>query len=165
MEPQTVVQPILGPGRGLAVATTHLQMNVSPERVFAVLAQPDAYGDWVVGSDVIRDADPHWPAVGSRFHHRVGVGPLKLNDHTEVIEVETDRKLVMHARARPMGTAIVALLMEAREGGACVTMSETAGDALSRLAINPLTDWLVDLRNRKALRRLKRIVETGELKP
>ena len=45
-----------------------------------------------------------------------------------------------------------------------MTMTETAGDPLSRLAINPLTDWLVDLRNRKALRRFRRIAETGILK-
>ncbi len=143
------------------MATTRMQMNVVPERLFAVLADPEAYADWVVGSDAIRDADSGWPAVGSRIHHRVGVGPFKLNDHTEVVDLDPERRLVMHARARPMGTALVTMLWEPRAGGTYVTMRETPGDALSRLAINPLTDWLVDLRNRKALRRLKRIAETG----
>jgi hypothetical protein len=72
-----------------------------------VLSDPHSYGDWVVGSDTIRDADPRWPAAGSRFYHRVGAGPLKVNDHTEVLEVDPQRQLVLHARARPLGTAKV----------------------------------------------------------
>jgi uncharacterized protein YndB with AHSA1/START domain len=147
------------------VATTQTTIDAPPERVFAVLARPEAYADWVVGSDTIRDADPNWPATGSRFHHRVGVGPFKVNDHTEVIEVQPPYKLVLHARARPLGTAQVSLQLEPEGNGTRVTMHETAGDPLSKLAINPLTDWLVHHRNVESLRRLKRIAETGVLKP
>ena len=143
------------------MATNHAQLAVGPERVLEVLSDPEAYADWVVGSDIIRDADPHWPAVGSRFHHRVGVGPVKVKDHTEVIELDPARRLVLHARARPLGTAVVAMEWEAAGTGTRVTMHESAGDPLSRLGINPLTDWIVHLRNRKALRRFKRIAETG----
>jgi uncharacterized protein YndB with AHSA1/START domain len=134
---------------------------VAPERVFAVLSDPQSYGDWVVGSDTIRDADAAWPAVGSRFYHRVGVGPVKLNDHTEVLEVDPPRQLVLHARARPLGTAKVTLRLTPQGAATLVTMREEAGDPLSRLAINPLTDWLVHRRNVESLRRLKRIAETG----
>jgi uncharacterized protein YndB with AHSA1/START domain len=140
-------------------------MDVPPERVFAVLTDPEAYADWVVGSDTIRDADPTWPAHGSRFYHRVGVGPIKVKDHTEVLEVDPPHKLVLHARARPLGTAKVTLLLEPAGNGTRVTMQEVAGDALSKLAINPLTDWLVHHRNVESLRRLKRIAETGVVKP
>ncbi|MGI8412439.1 MAG: SRPBCC family protein [Solirubrobacteraceae bacterium] len=147
------------------MATTEMQINAAPTDVFAILADAEAYADWVVGSDRIRTADTNWPAIGSRFHHRVGVGPFKVNDHTEVVEVDPPSKLVMHARARPLGTALVAMHLELRQGGTHVTMNETAGDALSRLGINPLTDWLVHLRNIKGLRRLKRIAETGVRKP
>lgn len=140
-------------------------MAVAPERVFDVLADPVGYADWVVGSDKIRDADPRWPAVGTRFHHRVGVWPIKVNDHTEVLEAARPHRLVLKARARPLGTARVEMRMEARDGGTHVTMIETAGDPLSRLAINPLTDWIVNLRNVESLRRLRRIAETGVVKP
>jgi uncharacterized protein YndB with AHSA1/START domain len=143
------------------MATSRLQIDVPPERAFAVLATPATYADWVVGSDIIRGAEPDWPAVGSRFYHRVGWGPVKVKDHTEVIEVDAPRKLVLHARARPLGTALVTLILQPRDGGTCVTITETAGDPLSRLSINPLTDWLVHLRNDVSLRRLKRIAETG----
>ena len=146
------------------MAINRRQLHASPERVFEVLMDSHAYGDWVVGSDVIRDTDAEWPAVGSRFHHRVGVGPFKLNDHTQVIEIDPPRLLVLHARARPAGTATVKLLLEPRDGGTLVTMSETAGDLLSHIGINPLTDWLVHLRNAESLRRLARIAETGVVK-
>lgn len=147
------------------MATTNIQVDLPPERVFAVLATPATYADWVVGSDIIRGADPDWPVVGSRFYHRVGWGPFKVKDHTEVIEVDPPRRLVIHARARPVGTALVSMLLEPRGGGTNVTMTETAGDPLSRLSINPLTDWLVAKRNDVSLRRLKRIAETGVVHP
>lgn len=149
----------------MVMATTHRRIDAPPERVFAVLADPESYADWVVGSDTIRDADATWPAVGARFYHRVGVGPFKVNDHTEVIELEPQRKLVLNARARPLGTARVSMLLEPRAGGTYVTMKETAGDALSHLGLNPLTDWIVHLRNVESLRRLQRIAETGVVKP
>ena len=144
---------------------TEAQFSVAPQRVFAVLADPESYADWVVGSHSIRDADPDWPAVGSRFHHRVGVGPLTVKDHTEVLEVDPPHRLVLRARARPLGTAKIELVLEPRDGGTHVTMTEVAGDPLSKLAINPLTDPLVHRRNVESLRRLQRISETGVMKP
>jgi uncharacterized protein YndB with AHSA1/START domain len=147
------------------VATTHTTIEVPPDRVWDVLADPETYADWVVGSSEIRDADPDWPAVGSRFHHSVGLWPFTVKDNTKSIDVDPSHRLKMHARARPLGTACVELVLEADgDAGTRVTMYETAGDSLSRLAINPLTDWLVHLRNVESLRRLKRIAETGVVK-
>src|SRR4051812_46710029 len=68
------------------MAYNELYINVPPATVFAVLSEPGNYPDWVVGARRIRDSDGHFPAVGSRFHHQVGVPPLVLNDHTEVLE-------------------------------------------------------------------------------
>ncbi len=148
----------------MSVAKTEAQFSVSPDRVFAALSDAESYGDWVVGSHSIRDADPDWPAVGSRFHHRVGLGPLTVNDHTEVLQADPPHRLVLRARARPLGTARVELVLEPRDGGTHVTMIEVAGDPLSKLAINRLTDPLVHHRNVESLRRLRRISETGVLK-
>ena len=146
------------------MATTEAQFSVSPDRVFAVLSDPESYGDWVVGSHSIRDADPNWPAAGTRFFHRVGAGPLTVSDHTEVLQVDPPRRLVLRARARPVGTAKVEIVLEPRDGGTHVTMTEVAGDPLSRLGLNRLTDPLVHRRNVESLRRLRRISETGVLK-
>jgi uncharacterized protein YndB with AHSA1/START domain len=146
------------------MATTRAVIAAPPARVFEVLADPETYADWVVGSSEIRDADPSWPAAGSHFHHSVGFWPLRLKDNTKVIEVDPPVRLKLHARARPLGTACVELVLEPDPLGTHVTMHETAGDTLSRVAINPLTEWLVHLRNVESLRRLKRIAETGVVK-
>ena len=116
------------------------------------------------GPHTHRDADPNWPAVGSRFHHRVGTGPLTVKDHTEVLQVDPPHRLVLRARARPLGTAKVEMVLEPRDGGTHVTMIEVAGDPLSKLALNRLTDRLVHHRNVESLRRLRRIAEAGVLK-
>ena len=124
------------------------------ERVFAVLSDPQSYAYWVVGSDAIRDADDGWPAVGTRLHHRVGIGPLKLNDDTEVLAVTGPTRLTLHARARPLGTAVVDLSLEDMGVRTRVTMVEEPGDRFSRLLHNPLADLILRRRNDVALRRL-----------
>ena len=128
--------------------------SVPVDQVFAVLSDPETYAYWVVGSDRVRDADATWPAVGAKLHHRVGVGPFKLNDNTEVLEVTAPVHLVLQARARPFGTARVALDLIDLGTSTQVTMVEAAGDRLSRLLFNPVTDILLRRRNDEALRRL-----------
>lgn len=123
-------------------------------KVFAVLSDPKTYAYWVVGADAIRDADPSWPAVGAKLHHRVGAGPFKLNDNTEVLEVTEPRHLVLQARARPFGTARVILDLRDLGDRTQVTMVEGPGDRVSRLLHNPVTDFLLRRRNDEALRRL-----------
>jgi uncharacterized protein YndB with AHSA1/START domain len=137
---------------------TERLIPASPERVFDVLADPESYAYWVVGSDTIRDADATWPAPGSRFHHRVGVGPLKVNDHTEVVAMEPARRLELHAKARPLGTARVGLALERRGAGTLVSMDEDGGDLVSRVVLfNPLTEMVVKWRNDESLRRLEQL--------
>lgn len=139
------------------MAVTRRQIAVSPGRVFAVLSDADAYGEWVVGSSTIRGVEGRWPAPGSRFHHRVGVGPLKVHDHTEVLECDSPWRLVLQARARPLATARVELVLDEQDGGTLVTMRESAGHPLSRLVLNRLTDPVTDARNRVSLQRLERL--------
>ncbi len=134
-------------------------IEAPPERVFAVLADYRAYGEWVVGSRLMRGADPDFPAPGSRFYHQVGVGPLHLNDHTRVEEVEPPRRLVLRAKARPLGTAIVDMRLEPVDGGTKVVMREDPGDPLTALIFMPLTHLLVRGRNVESLRRLKELAE------
>ena len=141
----------------MAINETHI--DAPPERVFAVLADWRAYGEWVVGSKYMRGADPGFPAVGTRFHHVVGAGPLTLKDHTQVVEVDQPRKLILRAKARPLGTAIVDLTLEPEDGGTKVTIREDPGDTLSAFVFMPLTHLLVRGRNVESLRRLKELAE------
>ena len=89
-------------------------MPVPPEAVWAVLATPGAYGYWVVGSKYIRDADAAFPAVGTKLHHTIGVGPLTLNDHTEVLAADAPHYLKLRAKGRRFsGHAFISTSSEA----------------------------------------------------
>src|SRR3954464_4225870 len=110
------------------MAENEIHIDTSPERVFAVLADWRSYADWVVGSRAMRGADPGFPAAGTRFHHKVGFGPVTINDHTLVLEVDPPRRIVLHARARPLfGTARIELELRPENGGTHVRMHEVAG--------------------------------------
>jgi uncharacterized protein YndB with AHSA1/START domain len=141
------------------VSESRLQIDASPRRVFAVLADPRSYAYWVVGSKRIRGADPDWPAVGSRFHHAVGFGPLKVHDSTHVEAVKPGRMIQLKARARPLGTARVRLELRRRGRGTQVTMFEGPGDRLSAVLFNPLVRFVLHGRNKWSLERLKNLAE------
>jgi len=142
------------------MARNRVHIHASPEEVFAVLADPQHYPEWVVGAAGIRDEDTEFPAVGSRFHHKVGSWPVGLKDHTEVTEVEPPRRIVLKAKARPLGTARIEIDLRESAGGTEVAMEEVPGDRLTSLvAGNPVADTALRVRNAEALSRLKRLVE------
>jgi uncharacterized protein YndB with AHSA1/START domain len=142
------------------MASTRTLISVRPERVFSVLSDPRSYADWVVGSSDIRDVEGDWPSLGTRLHHRVGIGPLAVADYTEVLEVDAPRRLLLDARAQPFGRAHVLLELEPQDGDTRVTMTETPADRKSELvAGNRISDVLLRLRNTESLRRLRRLAE------
>lgn len=149
------------------MARNRVHIHASPEEVFAVLADPERYPDWVVGAAGIRDADEDFPAAGARFHHKVGSWPLHVRDHTEVLEVEPPSRLVLKAKARPLGTARIELELGESEGGTELLMEEVPGDRMTSLVTgNPVADTALRIRNAEALTRLKRLVEgTPEGRP
>ena len=53
-------------------SVNEILVDSPPSRVFAVLADPTTYPDWLVGAQAIRDVDPAWPAPGAKFSHRIG---------------------------------------------------------------------------------------------
>ncbi len=132
-------------------------MPVPPEAVWAVLATPGAYAYWVVGSKRIRDADEAFPAVGTKLHHTIGVGPLTLNDHTEVLVSEPPRRLKLRAKGRPVGTASVELTMEPCDGGTNVSIVEDPDQIYTPLKYNPLVQLATRVRNAESLMRLEEL--------
>jgi uncharacterized protein YndB with AHSA1/START domain len=132
-------------------------MPVPPETVWAVLARPDSYGYWVVGSKYIRGADPGFPAVGTKLHHAVGFGPFTLQDHTEVLAAEPPRYLKLRAKGRPFGTASVELEMQPRAGGTEVTIVEDPDTYTTPLKFLPPVHWLTRVRNAESLMRLEEL--------
>jgi uncharacterized protein YndB with AHSA1/START domain len=132
-------------------------MPVPPEAVWDALADPGGYGYWVPGSKVIRDADPEWPAPGSRFHHTIGLGPIKVSDHTVALDSRPPELLRLRAKGRPLGTATITLEMRPRDGGTVVRISETIDGPYVLVNLNPLVRLATKGRNAESLMRLEEL--------
>jgi uncharacterized protein YndB with AHSA1/START domain len=133
-----------------------------PGQVFAALADGWTYPLWVVGASHMRAVDPGFPAVGSRLHHSVGLWPLDIEDTTEVVEVEPDRKLVLHAQAWPVGRARIQLELHPAPGGTEVRMAELAISGPATLLPHAVQSPMLVPRNREALARLDDVVHGRE---
>jgi len=149
------------------MAINEITVDGTPKDVFDVLRDPYAYGHWVVGAKKVRDVDEGWPAVGTRFHHTVGVGPLTLDDGTESLEYQPDVRLVLKAKTRPFGTAKVTMEAYSQDGGSRtrIVMHERAGDIVSRALYNPIIDMAMKGRNVEALRRFAELVSERRRAP
>lgn len=95
----------------------------------------------------------------------MGAGPLTLADHTEVVESEPRRRIVLRAKTRPLGAARVEIVIGPHPAGSLVTMIEDVDLPLARILIPPPLHALISVRNGESLRRLRTLVEkrTGPL--
>jgi len=139
------------------MASNERFMPVPPEAVWDALADARGFGYWVAGSSEIRDVEGSWPAPGSRFHHTVGIRPLRVSDHTESLEARRPSLLRMRAKARPLATAQVTLTMTPQDGGTRVRMTESPDGWTSWLTLNPLLQLLTKGRNAESLVRLEEL--------
>jgi uncharacterized protein YndB with AHSA1/START domain len=141
------------------VAENEIVIDASPQQVFAVLADGPRYHEWVMGAADVRAADAGWPAPGSRIHHSTGVGPLTIDDSTEVVAAEPPARLELLAHLGPLGSFRVEFTLEAvADGRTCVRMVEHPVEGVSKLA-GPVGDAVGRLRNKLSLSRLKQLTE------
>jgi uncharacterized protein YndB with AHSA1/START domain len=141
------------------MSTRSRTIKATPERVWSVLADGWLYPLFVVGASRMRDVDDGWPAVGTRLHHSVGTWPLLIDDTTEVLEIEPDRRLVLLARGWPAGEAHVEFVLEQTGDETLVTIHEDATAGPGLLMPKPLRDVQLNLRNEETLQRLAYVVE------
>jgi hypothetical protein len=131
------------------------EFDVSPTRMWGgVVIDPETFPRWLVGAEAIRDVDDSWPAVGSRFHHRVGVGPLTLADNSEVLAIDEGAMLRLRVRARPFIAAVVTFRIVGGERTCVVTMEEEPARRIIGNAVRPVLDPMIHVRNHRSLRRL-----------
>ena len=70
------------------------------EDVFATIADPRTYPDWLVGAQRIRSVDPSFPAPGAEFEHSVGpTDAVTVDDSSEVLETDAPHHLRLEVRA------------------------------------------------------------------
>jgi uncharacterized protein YndB with AHSA1/START domain len=141
------------------MARDSVVVAAAPERVFEVLSDPFAYGHWVVGTRQVLGAHGPWPQPGSSLSYDAGFGPLRVRDRTVVLAAEAPHRLELLAKARPLPDTAITLEVRPAPGGSEVTLVEHPANPLLRLGIGPLGHFAVSLRNRLALRRLKRLAE------
>jgi uncharacterized protein YndB with AHSA1/START domain len=143
-------------------ARAEVSISAPRDVVFARLTDPRTYPAWLVGAQHIRDVDDDWPAPGSAFHHRIGIGPLTVDDATTVVSVAPPDELVLRARIGPLGAALVRFRLvgseptvvhfdEAAESGPLRRLGSGAGRWLLRPTI-----WG---RNELSLVRLRDLLE------
>jgi uncharacterized protein YndB with AHSA1/START domain len=141
------------------VSTTSRPIAATPKQVWEVLSDGWLYPLFVVGASRMRAVDDAWPAVGSRLHHSVGSWPLLIDDTTEVLEVEENRRLLLLARGWPAGQAHVDISLQPSGDTTVVTITEDATAGPGTLIPKPLRDAQLHVRNVEALRRLSFLVE------
>lgn len=146
------------------MSVNEITVDAPTRAVWDVLADPPSYEEWVVGNKAIRDYDPSWPAPGTEFHHKVGFGPLTINDKTVALEALAPRRLVMNVRAFPVGHGIVTFELQESGSGTLVRMEEHPAGGPMKL-LWPVFNPLVRLRNAETLRRLKRLAESRHRAP
>ena len=141
------------------MAVNEIVILAPREEVWALLADPGRYSEWVVGAAEVRDADTTWPVPGSRLHHSTGAGPLTIDDSTEVVASEPPGRLELRAHLGPLGSFAVELRLEpAADGSTHVTMAEEPVEGISKLA-GPVGDAVGRVRNKLSLARLKSLAE------
>ena len=143
------------------MAFTSREMRASAARAFSALVDVETYPDWLIGAAEIRDVDDAWPAAGSTFKHVVGVGPFRIPDNTEVLEIHDGELLRLKVRARPFIWA-VATFRVLGDGERCVvTMQEEPAARLIGNVVRPIMDPTMHVRNHRSLRRLAQVVESN----
>jgi uncharacterized protein YndB with AHSA1/START domain len=141
------------------MAENEVVIRAAREQVFAVLADPYTYSEWVLGASDVRGADASWPQPGSRLHHSTGVGPLTIDDSTEVVASDPPNRLELLAHLGPLGSFAVELVLEpAGDGQTHVTMREEPVEGISKAA-GPVGDAAGRVRNKLSLGRLKTLAE------
>jgi uncharacterized protein YndB with AHSA1/START domain len=133
------------------------------DHVWAALIDPNTYPRWLVGAKAMRSVDDEWPAVGSRFHHRVGMGPIRIDDNSEVLEIDAPRRLVLLVRATIAVRGRVTFELAERGESTLLTFEEEPAEILPahRLVgnlVRPVLDPLTHVRNEISMRRLSRVV-------
>ncbi|MFG2623072.1 SRPBCC family protein [Streptomyces sp. NPDC048507] len=141
------------------MAVRHQLIRRAPHAVWAVLADPTRYGEWVVGPSESTPLDAHWPATGSRLRYTVRLGPWTARSVTTVRHNEPGRELELEALAKGLGTARIFLQLRPWGDDTLVVCDEHPLRGIGGALHNPLSEALLQVRHRGMLARLARAVE------
>lgn len=142
------------------MAVRHRLVRGEPKDVWAVLADPTQYGEWVVGPSSSRHDDGKWPAEGSSIEYTVPLGPAKLTGKTVVRICRPPEQLELEALSGWLGSARIAFELRPWGRDTLVVVDEHPLRGPGGLLHNAGLDALLQLRHRRMLGRLAEAVET-----
>ncbi|MFE2584212.1 SRPBCC family protein [Streptomyces sp. NPDC059378] len=142
------------------MAVRHQLVRRPVPAVWAVLADPTRYGEWVVGPSRSTPLDDAWPDVGSRLRYTVRLGPWSADGVTTVRHKESGSELELEASFKALGTARIFLqLRQWGEEETLVICDEHPLRGLGSALHNAASEALLQLRHRGMLGRLAKLVE------
>ncbi|WP_329535395.1 SRPBCC family protein [Streptomyces sp. NBC_01450] len=142
------------------MAVRHQLIRRPSHAVWAVLADPTRYGEWVVGPSTSTPLDQTWPAVGSRLRYTLRLGPWSTDGVTTVRHRESGRELELEASFKSLGTARIFLQLRPwGEEETLVICDEHPLRGLGGTLHNGAIEAVFQLRHRGMLARLARLVE------
>lgn len=135
-------------------------LSVPPEEAYRLLEDPGSFQRMVAGARRIRRFDSRWPEKGTRIDHTVGIPPLVVRDHTEVLDQHSPDLLVLDARIRPLGRLCVEFRLEPRSSGSRLTVHEEPVEGpVSWPLVRAVTQLALQLRNREICRRFRKLTQ------
>ncbi|MEU6347449.1 SRPBCC family protein [Streptomyces sp. NPDC046977] len=143
------------------MAVRHRLVTGAPEKVWAVLADVDRYGEWVVGPSGSEQGDGDWPQIGSSIRYTVELGPLRLKGTTVVRICRPGRQLELEAMSGWLGSARIAIELRPWAADTLVIVDEHPLRGPGGMLHNSLLDAFLQLRHRSMLSRLASLVEEG----
>ena len=146
-------------GYGLLMSHTVAATRAPIETVFALLANPKRYEEFVVGNSTIRRFDPAWPDEGMRFHHSLGVKPFVVKDESISLATDHATYLVMETRMSVLGASITAFELTPTGAGTEIEIFEEAIRGPFAWLWSRPVEALLDWRNRRLLERLTGLAE------
>ncbi|MEU9146059.1 SRPBCC family protein [Streptomyces sp. NPDC048349] len=141
------------------MAVRHQLIRRPPHAVWAVLADPARYGEWVVGPSESTPLDDTWPEVGSRLRYTVRLGPWSVEGITTVRHREPGTELELEAAFKALGTARIYFQLRPWGEETLVVCDEHPLRGIGGALHNPATEAFLQLRHRGMLARLARVVE------
>ncbi|MEU8886005.1 MULTISPECIES: SRPBCC family protein [Streptomyces] len=141
------------------MAVRHQLVRRPPHAVWAVLADPSSYGEWVAGPSESVPLDDTWPSQGSRLRYTIRLGPWSVEGVTTVRHQETGSELELEAAFAPLGTARIFFQLRPWGEETLVVCDEHPLRGLGGTLHNPVSEAALQLRHRGMLARLARVVE------
>ncbi|MFD5768322.1 SRPBCC family protein [Streptomyces sp. NPDC127049] len=141
------------------MAVRHQLVHRPPRSVWAVLADPSSYGEWVAGPSKSVPLDDTWPSPGARLRYTIRLGLWAVEGVTTVRHRETGRELELEASFKPLGTARIFLQLRPWGEETLVVCDEHPLRGLGGTLHNPVSEAALQLRHRGMLARLARVVE------